>query len=114
MRTELRFNICKLETSHIRNDDIPDLDARVKAAIPPHLAYACRFWGDHLSAVPQQDPDADTIRELLKAFFTSQLLYWLESLSLLKAVAIAPSIVLAAADWVMVRGISFVSRCRLT
>jgi hypothetical protein len=113
MQAELKFNICRLETSDIRNEDVPDLDGRVKAAILPHLSYACRFWGDHLEATPQQDPDAEAIREALRTFFTSRLLYWLEALSLLKSVAVAPSAVLSAANWTTVRGIFLYPEIRI-
>ena len=44
----LKFNICKLETSYLANDDVEDLNTRVDHHIPPALLYACRFWDDHL------------------------------------------------------------------
>lgn len=48
MNRMLRFNICNLETSHLRNEDVPDFDTRLKTAIPIHLSYSCRFWAHHL------------------------------------------------------------------
>jgi hypothetical protein len=50
MKAGLQFNICNLETSHLQNDDVHDLAERVKKYVPEHLLYACRFWGDHLTA----------------------------------------------------------------
>jgi hypothetical protein len=44
----LKFNICKLETSYLANDDVKDLDTRIDQHIPPALLYACCFWDDHL------------------------------------------------------------------
>jgi hypothetical protein len=39
MRHILRFNICDLEDSRVRNTAIPDLPSRVNQAIPSHLAH---------------------------------------------------------------------------
>lgn len=107
MQAKLTFNICRLETSYIRNDNIPDLDARIRDAIPSHLSYACRFWADHLRATPNQGPDLKIFQELVKEFLFTRLLYWLEVLSLLKAVTMAAPSILSAATWfeVHIRGI---------
>jgi hypothetical protein len=48
MNTELRFNICELESSHIRNRDVTDLSTRIATFIPFRLSYSCRFWAAHL------------------------------------------------------------------
>ena len=79
MRTMLRFNICDLKDSRIRNMDIPDLPTRVNTAIPSHLAYSCRYWMDHLQ-------HADCTAELsndVTLFFKDMFPYWLEAISLL-------------------------------
>jgi hypothetical protein len=80
MKIELRFNICKLETSHVIHDDIPDLKMRVNDNIPAHLQYACRFWTDHIH---QCDFDVQ-IGEEVEHFMTNQFLYWLEVMSVLR------------------------------
>jgi hypothetical protein len=80
MKIELRFNICKLETSHIIHDDIPDLKMRVRDNIPTHLQYACRFWTDHIH---QCNFDIQ-IAEEVEYFMTNQFLYWLEVMSMLR------------------------------
>lgn len=98
MKTDLRFNICSLTTSHLRNDDVPYLDKRVKEAIPTHLSYACRFWADHLLATPYES----TILEQLRHLLYNQLLYWLEVLSLIKRVNIASPMLLSMLNWVQV------------
>jgi hypothetical protein len=82
MKIELRFNICKLETSHVIHDDIPDLKMRVRDNIPAHLQYACRFWTDHIH---QCDFDIQ-IAEEVEHFMTNQFLYWLEVMSVLRKV----------------------------
>ena len=83
----LNFNICKLETSYLANDDVIDLKARVDQHIPPALLYACRFWGDHLiHTVFNTDlfPKVQTL-------FNDKFLFWLEILSLTGNIGLIPS-----------------------
>ena len=75
----LRFNICDLKDSRIRNVDIPDLPTRVNTAIPSHLAYSCRYWMDHLQHV---DCTAELSNDVT-LFFKDMFPYWLEAISLL-------------------------------
>ena len=79
MRTMLRFNICDLKDSRIRNVDIHDLPSRVNTAIPSHLAYSCRYWMDHLQ---HADCTAELSNEVT-LFFKDMFPYWLEAISLL-------------------------------
>ncbi|KZP30581.1 hypothetical protein FIBSPDRAFT_777346, partial [Athelia psychrophila] len=79
MESQLRFNICHLETSHILNKDVKDLPARIEACIPHSLSYACCFWTYHLSKMHADDLQ---IMDLILAFFKHRFLYWLEILSL--------------------------------
>jgi AAA ATPase domain len=95
MKTELRFNICGLETSCVLNREIPDLAARVKNAIPTHLSYACRFWANHLHATPF---DGVILKEV-KNFMHIHLLFWLEVLSLTKQVNTAPTGLSSVIKW---------------
>jgi hypothetical protein len=53
MQDNLRFNICGLETSCLRNDDMPNLKEKLDDNLPTWLRYSCIFWGDHLSVLPQ-------------------------------------------------------------
>ncbi len=39
----LKFNICGLESSHLANKDVEDLEMRIVKHLPPALSYACRF-----------------------------------------------------------------------
>lgn len=98
MKTGLRFNICNLATSHLRNDDVLGLDERVKKTVPSHLSYACRFWADHLLATPYEL----AILEQLQYLLQNRLLYWLEVLSLIKKVSIASPILLSLSNWIQV------------
>ena len=80
MKHELRFNICKLESSNVLHDDIPDMQMRVHDNIPMHLEYACSFWTNHI-----QICGFDVhIAEEVEHFMTNQFLYWLEVMSLLR------------------------------
>ena len=95
MKSGLRFNIAGLETSHIRNADVPDLATRIQETIPPPLSYACRFWAGHLGATAY-DPD---ILNEVKEFLHRRLLYWLEVLSLIKKVNMASAMLLSVVRW---------------
>lgn len=79
MTKELRFNICQLPSSFIRNADIEDLTDRVKANISPHLRLACRTWTYHVYQLEEVEV---TIIQLVFNFFRFHFLYWLEVISL--------------------------------
>ena len=105
MQNMLRFNICDLKDSRVRNTAIPDLPSRVSKAIPPHLAYSCRYWMDHLQ-------HADYTPDLLSKvtlFFKDMFPYWLEAISLLSLSSPLSSILSALEtctilrQWVKVR-----------
>ncbi|KAG8711757.1 hypothetical protein FRC08_015492 [Ceratobasidium sp. 394] len=87
MTKELRFNMCGLETSHLLNQEVPGLDARVRDAIGGHLSYSCVYWTSHLVMAREQPLD-DPLRAFL---FEPQLLYWIEALSLLGKLGVALS-----------------------
>ncbi|KAF7974593.1 hypothetical protein HWV62_11870 [Athelia sp. TMB] len=97
MNTDLKFNICGLESSYKRNVDIIDLPERVKNFISPALYYACRFVGDHMNIVSDDEQIEDFARELpsmmeynrklcpeLLTLFCGKFPFWLEVLSLMK------------------------------
>jgi hypothetical protein len=105
MKAGLRFNICQLETSHIRNADIPNLAIRVMEKISTCLSYSCQFWADHLEASAS---DVELLNEA-KEFLCNRFLYWLEVLSLLDMVRIASQALLVLHEWSMVG--SFIIRC---
>jgi hypothetical protein len=95
---ELRFNICQLETSHRRNKDVSDLVERAKKAISSHLSYSCRFWADHL----RNTSFAFNINDEIRDFLHTRLLLWLEVLSLIKGVNIAPKVLSSIIEWTQV------------
>jgi len=84
---DLKFNMCKLETSYLANDNIEDLTTRVDQHIPPALLYASRFWDNHLK---HTDFKIDLFRKV-ETLFKEKFLFWLEVLSLTRNVGLAPS-----------------------
>ncbi|CAE6428370.1 unnamed protein product, partial [Rhizoctonia solani] len=85
MERELRFNICKLETSHLLNSEIPDLESKIEENISGQLAYSCMYWISHFIETAEQA----LVNEAGKIIDGPRLLYWLEVLSLLQQVEIA-------------------------
>jgi hypothetical protein len=76
---QLRFNICDLPTSYLRNIDMPDFQWRLDNYIPLHLRYAAQFWVDHLVEIAYDSWHGLRVQNLLFKKF----LFWLELLSLL-------------------------------
>ncbi|KAL5512561.1 hypothetical protein ACEPAG_3214 [Sanghuangporus baumii] len=80
MGESLRFNICGIESTFLRNDEVPCIQDRIQKAIPRHLDYACRFWSVHFCEVA----NTDDLLDKLNTFANVHLLYWFEVLSLTK------------------------------
>ena len=98
----LSFNICQLETSYLFNDEVPDLSSRIQAAIPPQVAYLCRFWGQHLQGTSNINPEANILFVDIKFFLHNHILYWLEVLSLIREVSVAIPTLISVAQWIQV------------
>ncbi|KIM19869.1 hypothetical protein M408DRAFT_82921, partial [Serendipita vermifera MAFF 305830] len=96
MKSHLRFNICDLETSYVRNQDAPHLASVVKERIPPYLSYASCHWADHLTETAY---DKD-INDSVQYFMRHQFLFWLEVMSLLERVNVVPSILQSLLAWI--------------
>ena len=79
MQKMLKFNICDLNDSRLRNNAIPDLSLRVTKAIPPYLFYSCQYWMDHVQHAECTPELLDGITSFFKKFFP----FWLEAISLL-------------------------------
>ncbi|KAF8676780.1 WD domain, G-beta repeat [Rhizoctonia solani] len=78
MRSSLRFNICKLETSSRFDKDVPDLQVRADHAISTAVFYACRYWSSHL----QGSIFSKEIVHMLREFLYHRLLFWMEVMNL--------------------------------
>jgi NACHT domain len=99
MKNHLKFNICDLKSSYLRNDDVPDLASRVTECIPSHVFYSSYFWANHLA-----ETTFDTeIFGALRFFMENQFLFWLEVLSLTKRVNSASSLLSLLVAWIPVR-----------
>lgn len=108
MKQGLKFNICDLDTSYLRNDEVQDLPSRIQESIPPYLEYSCCFWAEHLR---DSQTTAVIDRELsdeVGNFLHNLLLYWLEVLSLIGEVSLASRALVTTARWIEVRLLYYV------
>jgi hypothetical protein len=92
---QLKFNICDLPTSYLRNIDMPDLQWRLDNYIPLHLRYAAQFWVDHLVEIAYDSWRGLRVQNLLFKKF----LFWLEVLSLLGIVGHGQQALSRLMDW---------------
>ena len=82
MTSELKFNICELETSSVENARVPNLDKHIQQMISDSLQYSCMNWVSHLCAGVEEA--TGEVSGLLDVFFDGkQPLYWVEVLSLM-------------------------------
>jgi hypothetical protein len=99
MDDSLRFNICEIETSYLRNSDVNGISERIEKAIPPELVYATHCWADHLQSSPQDFKLLDHLEHHMHSNF----LFWLEVLSLKGKTLHASSALIKARRWAQVR-----------
>jgi hypothetical protein len=102
MSDGLKFNICHIGTSHLLNDEVPELPSHIVHAITGALSYACRFWWLHLSEISHVDRDQYTLLLDIKTFLHDRFLYWLEVLSLIKEVPSAVKALDYVTEWAKV------------
>ncbi|KIO07954.1 hypothetical protein M404DRAFT_378001 [Pisolithus tinctorius Marx 270] len=98
LHDDLRFNICRLESSYLSNAEVVDLPGRISKNIPPHLSYSCQFWSQHL-----QKTGIDLVlTQLVKDLVGSEkLLFWLEAMSLLGGVRNVAAALLLTKRWLL-------------
>jgi hypothetical protein len=82
MRERLKRDICGLD-SKISHDKLKDLSTCRKTLIGDTLRYACKFWARHLVEIPSNSHNVEEVHRAINKFFTTQLLYWIEVLSLI-------------------------------
>ncbi|CAE6439276.1 unnamed protein product [Rhizoctonia solani] len=97
MEHELRFNICDLETSHVLNSEVLDLESKIEANISGQLAYSCVYWINHLVGC-EDEAAAGLVANILD---NPRLLYWLEVLSVLRRVDVALKELRELSRWLM-------------
>ncbi|KAJ7246137.1 hypothetical protein B0H12DRAFT_1126943 [Mycena haematopus] len=81
LTSQLRFNICKLESSYHLNSEVGDLQIRINAEVSAELAYAAKFCMKHLKAIERQQSTTALFSASSK-FFPDCFLHWLEINSL--------------------------------
>ncbi|CAE6423483.1 unnamed protein product [Rhizoctonia solani] len=96
MKSQLRFNICALRSSFVPDDEVEDLEARVKANITPTLGYVCQYWANHLG----MSIKSGTLLRMLVEFLSHRLLFWMEVLSLLKMINTGMDMLHKANVWI--------------
>jgi len=99
MRTQLKFNICELESSFVFDKDVLDLQDRIKKFISPALSYACQYWGEHL----RQGNFTDKAHRRLVDFLTHRLLFWMEVLNLEQKMVKGAEMLHRLQSWLKVR-----------
>ncbi|CAE7146136.1 unnamed protein product [Rhizoctonia solani] len=95
MKEQLRFNICGLESSFVPDDKVDDIQDRIKQNISPTLAYACRYWANHLALAPM----SGKLVAIVDEFIRDRLLFWMEVLSLRREAAIGVEALLKTKQW---------------
>ena len=100
LRGGLCFNSCGLQSSYLHNLEVPDLEERVKAKIPPHLSYSCRFWAKHLQATKYYLVLAEHVKNIVG---NERILFWFEALTrLLNILGNATAALLGIGRWLQV------------
>ncbi|KAB5593576.1 hypothetical protein CTheo_2965 [Ceratobasidium theobromae] len=95
MKSQLRFNICNLESSFIPDSEIVDLERRTGQAISPTLWYVCIYWGDHLRLAV----NSVELSAVLEKFLSERLLFWMEVLNLKKRIGLGSQVLMKAKLW---------------
>ncbi|CAE6509194.1 unnamed protein product [Rhizoctonia solani] len=98
MKEKLRFNICNLTTSFLPDEQVENLQERVKESISPTLGYVCRYWGSHLGLAPR----SESLEGLLEEFLSNRLLFWMEVLSLRREIVTGLETFLKAQKWLTI------------
>ena len=85
MNQKLEKNICKLPDG-VANDEVDDLQERVKLYIDHTLQYASESWHKHLVDLHTVPAHTSKIISTLHKFLEEKFLFWLEVLSVLGTV----------------------------
>jgi len=99
MQDGLRFNICALETSYVRNSAVADLEKKIEKNIPLHLLYSCRFWATHLHDLPF---DTGLANNVMAIVIGERILFWMEILGVCKCIGEADRALTSAEGWMQV------------
>ncbi|CAE6407096.1 unnamed protein product [Rhizoctonia solani] len=95
MKTQLRFNICDLESADKPDVLVENLTGQVQVAISSTLSYACRYWGHYL----RSSPWSSDLQTALKEFLSIRLLFWMEVMNLNRLIGMGPEVLSNAQQW---------------
>ena len=90
--SKLHFNMYNLESSNIKNMDIPPTN---KSTISPLISYSSQFWADHLV----QTERAEILMKAVEFVMYEKLLFWIEVMSILGKTHEVPAILKRALEW---------------
>ncbi|PVF95978.1 WD40 repeat-like protein [Serendipita vermifera] len=99
MKSELKFNICGLESSFLLNKQIDDLEDQISRSISKQLQYSSVYWPNHVinSGEPSQNQQVtEAILQICKSPYP---FYWMEVLSVLQEVPNGISGLQDVKDW---------------
>ncbi|PVG04921.1 WD40 repeat-like protein [Serendipita vermifera] len=93
MKEQLRFNICRLESSFFFNKDIHNFEDRISRYISRELQYGCIYWTDHVigSGSGNRMLNLDLSGGVTEIIDGAYPLYWIEVMSALGKVSQAPA-----------------------
>jgi hypothetical protein len=99
MNKHLRHDICGIQDPTLANDEIENLDMRLRENVSDALRYAAFFWCSHLAASGAAD---SALINALNAFCQKHLFHWVELLSLVQHVVLAEVALFRAIEWCVV------------
>jgi DNA polymerase III delta prime subunit len=98
MSAKLKFNFFDLKTSHIQNEDIPNLVGHIQDVKSTALYHASYFWATYLQGYSDKTLEEEIMVQM-EQFLMNHLLHWLEIMSILGAVNQAAHLLLLAENW---------------
>ncbi|CAE7052049.1 unnamed protein product, partial [Rhizoctonia solani] len=94
-RVRPQFNICGLDSSYVRDDEVDGIEERIQSAISTELFYASRYWAVHL----KNTPGSSALMQQLEEFLSTRLLLWMEVMNLKKRADDMRQILQLAEKW---------------
>jgi hypothetical protein len=93
LNKDLRLDICNIRDSSLFNNEVEDLEGRLRTHVPLALRYSCEFWPVHcLSCMPSTDLQYQVPIGLVE-FCHNHLLHWIELLSLIDGLNVIPRVI---------------------
>ncbi|PVF92289.1 hypothetical protein CPB86DRAFT_196564, partial [Serendipita vermifera] len=99
MKSELKFNICQLESSFLLNSQIDGLQGLISAHISKQLQYSSVHWPNHVVNSGEPSQDQQMTGAIIQACKSPHPFYWMEVLSVLRELPNAISGLQDVMDW---------------